>query len=89
LGLEKSVAEREVLRDAVGIRGVNHGGLAEAAHALGVFGLGQVTAARVGAHDFAGASDLEPFGHGFSGFDAFGTSHKFIISIAKGRALYQ
>jgi hypothetical protein len=33
--------------------------------------------AGVTAHDFAGAGDLEPFAHGLSRFDAFGSSHKF------------
>jgi hypothetical protein len=80
------VAERKVLGDAVGVRGVHLGVFAEAAEALGVFGLGQVTAAGVGAHDLAGGGDFKPLRHGFSGFDAFGTSHKF-ISIAKERGI--
>jgi hypothetical protein len=49
--------------------------------------LGQVTAARVGAHDFSGAGDFESLGHGLLRFNTFGTSHKF-NSIAKERALY-
>jgi hypothetical protein len=71
------VAEREVLLDTVNIRGMNHRGLAEAAEALGVFGLGQVTAARAMAQDLAGGGDFKPLRHGLSGFDAFRTSHKF------------
>ena len=62
--------------------------LAETAAALGVFALQQMALAGVAAHDFTGAGDFESFGHGLLRFDAFGTSHKFIISITKGRALY-
>jgi hypothetical protein len=82
------VAERQILRDAVGIGRVHDGILAEAAAVLRLFALQQVAFAGVAAQDFARAGDLEPFGHGLSCFDAFGSSHKFIISIAKGRALY-
>ena len=80
------MAEWQVLLDAIDIRGVNHRRLAEAAEALGVFGLGQVTAARVGAQDLAGGGDFKPLRHGLSGFGAFRTSHKF-SSIAKERRM--
>jgi hypothetical protein len=82
------MAERQILRDAIYIRRIHDRALAETAAALGVFALQQVALAGMAAHDFARAGDLEPFGHGLSCFDAFGSSHKFIISIAKGRALY-
>ena len=81
------MAEREVLRDAIGVGRVKNRTLAEAAAALGIFALQQMAFAGVAAQDFARAGDLEPFGHGLSCFDAFGSSHKF-NSIAKGRALY-
>jgi len=80
------MAEGEVLLDAIDIGGIDHGGLAEAAQALGVFGLGEVTAAGVGAQDLAGGGDFEPLRHRFSSFDAFRTSHKF-NSIAKERGM--
>src|SRR5882757_5943968 len=83
-----SVAERQVLGDAIRVRVVHDSGLAESAAAFGVFALGQMAQTRATAQDFAGAGDFEPFGHGLLRFDAFGTSHKFIISITKGRALY-
>ena len=86
--VDRLVAGRQVLRDAVGIRMVNDRALAEPAAALGVFALQQMALAGVAAHDFTGASDFESLGHGLLRFDAFGTSHKFIISITKGRALY-
>lgn len=81
------MAEREILGDAIRIGGVDHGGLAEAAAALRVFGVGQVAAAGGKTHGLAGGSDLEPLGHGFFRFDAFGTSHK-LNSIAKERGIY-
>jgi len=43
--VNRSMTEREILGDAVGISFVNHRHLAETAEALGVFGLGQVAAA--------------------------------------------
>jgi hypothetical protein len=73
------VAERQILFDAINVRGIHHGHLAETAKPLGVFGLGQVATTRVGTQDFASAGDLEPFGNGFLGFDAFGTTHKFNV----------
>jgi hypothetical protein len=82
------MAERQILKNAIGIRRVYNGALAEAAAVLGLFALQQVALAGVAAQDFARAGDLEPLGHGLSGFNAFGSSHKFFISIAKGRALY-
>ena len=81
------MAERQTLRDAIGVGLVHDDGFAEAAQALGIFGLRQMAATGARAHDFSGAGDLESFGHGLFRFDAFGTSHKFIL-IAKGRALY-
>jgi len=74
--MEKSVAERQVLRDAVSIGRINDHHTAETAAALGILGLGQVAVAGVVEQDFASASDLEPFGHGLFRFDAFGSSHK-------------
>jgi hypothetical protein len=75
--VNRSMTEREILGDAVGISFVNHRHLAETAETLGVFGLGQVTASGAGAHDFAGAGDFKPLGYGFSGLNTFGASHKF------------
>ena len=74
--MEKSVAERQVLRDAVSIGRINDHRTAEPAAALGTLGLGQVAFAGVAAQNFAGAGDLEPLGHGLFRFDAFGSSHK-------------
>jgi hypothetical protein len=74
--MEKSVAEGQVLRDAVSIGRVNDRRATETAAALGILGLGQVAVAGVVEQDFASASDLEPLGHRLFRFDAFGSSHK-------------
>jgi hypothetical protein len=73
------MAEGQALGDAVDIRLVNERSLAEAAEALGVFGLSQMTAAGARAQNLAGGSDFEPLGDGFFGFNAFGTTHKSIV----------
>jgi len=86
LNQSATVAERHALRDAINVRGVHDRSLAEAAEALGVLGLCQVTAARVGTQNLAGGGDLKPLRGGFLGLDAFGTTHKF--SCKKGRKLY-
>jgi hypothetical protein len=74
--MEKSVAERQILRDTVSIGRINDHNAAETAAALGILGLGQVAVAGVAAQNFAGAGNLEPLGHGLFCFDAFGSSHK-------------
>jgi hypothetical protein len=78
--MEKSVAERQILRDAVSISRINDHRTAETAAALGILGLGQVAFAGVAAQDLSASRNLETLGHGLSRFDAFGTSHKSILS---------
>jgi hypothetical protein len=86
--MRKSMAERQILQDAIGIGGVHNGTLAEMTATFGIFALRQMAEARAAAQDLARTGDFEPFGHGLSCFDAFGSSHKFFISITKGHALY-
>jgi hypothetical protein len=81
------VAPGKVLGDTIGIGGIHLFGGAEAAAAFGVFGGQQVATASAGAHDFAGAGDLEPFGDRFPSFDTFGASHNFTFFITKERKL--
>ena len=71
------MAKRQILEDAIFVRGMNDGGLAEAAEAFGVFALGQMAAPGAEAQCLARGGDFKPLGHGFLRFDAFGTSHKF------------
>jgi hypothetical protein len=66
------------LSDAIKIGGMHIGGFAEAAQAMGIFGLSQVTASGAKAQGLASGGDFKPFGYGLFRFDAFGTSHKLI-----------
>ena len=84
----KLAREREVLLDAILVRLVHGSRTAQAAAALGVFGLRQVAFARAGAQDFAAGRYLEPLDDGLLRFNAFGTSHKSNSSIQKERAIY-
>jgi hypothetical protein len=59
-------------------------GLAQTAAVFWIFSLGQVAQAGAAAQNFARAGDLKPFGYGLSGFDAFGSSHKFLYKFQKG-----
>src|SRR5208283_4965632 len=75
-----SVAEREVLRDAIRVRLVHQGQAAKSASASRAFGLGQMASARAGAQDFSAGRNLEPLGHGLLGFNTFGASHQIVLS---------
>ena len=83
------MAEREVLRDAVGVSGVDGRGAAQIAAALRAFALAEVAAAGAAAHDLAGARDLEPLGHRFLCFNTFGASHKFLVFSSEKGAQYR
>jgi hypothetical protein len=85
--MEKSVAERQVLRDAVGIGRINDHRTAETAAALGILGLGQVAFAGVAAQNFAAGRNFKTLGHGLFGFDAFGTSHKSKFNRKRARTI--
>jgi len=69
------MAERQVLDDPIRVGVVHLLGRSKIPAALGVFRGQQMPFARAGAHDLATGRDFEPFGHGFSRFNAFGTSH--------------
>jgi hypothetical protein len=70
-----SVAEGQARLDAILVGLVNESALAEEAAALGTFAGEQMATPGARAKNFAGAGDFEPFRHGLSGFDAFGTTH--------------
>ena len=72
------MAEGQVLRDAIGVRGIHDGHLAQTAETFSVFGLCQVPAACVGTQDLACGGNFKPLGHGLLRFDAFRTSHNSI-----------
>src|SRR6266702_3646723 len=74
--MESSVAEREILDDAIDVGLVNDRSFATPAATFRVFTGEQMASAGVGTQHFAGCCDFEAFGHGFFCFDAFGTTHK-------------
>jgi hypothetical protein len=78
--MDRSVAERQALRDAVEIGAIHDARLAQATAALGVLGLGKVAAASRKADGFAGGGDLKPLGYGFLGLNTFWASHKSKIN---------
>src|SRR6266550_6353386 len=81
----RSVAEREVLLDAVNIGFVDQVRTAQAAAAFRAFGLAEVAPAGAMAEDLAAGGDFEPFAHRLFGFDAFGTSHKINLLSKRAR----
>src|SRR6266568_8373512 len=74
--MEGSVAERQILDDAINVGLVHHRSFAEPAAAFGTLTGEQMASAGVGAQHFAAGSDFETFGDGFLCFDAFGATHK-------------
>ena len=70
------VAERQVLRDAIHVRGMHGGGATETAPALGAFVLRQMAFTGACAQDFSAGGDFESLGHGLLRFNTFWTSHK-------------
>jgi hypothetical protein len=69
------VGKRQVLGNAINVRGMDGRSFAQAAEALGIFGLGQMAASGTRAQYLARSGDFEPLGDRFLRFDAFGTSH--------------
>ena len=73
---KKSMAERQVLRDAIHVRGMDRGRATEIAAALGVFGLRQMAFTGACTQDFSAGGDFKSLGHGLLRFNTFWTSHK-------------
>jgi hypothetical protein len=71
------MAEGQVLQDAIGIGRVHDFGGAEVASAFRAFRGQQVAFASTGTHHFAGSGYFKAFGHRFSRFYSFRSSHKF------------
>jgi hypothetical protein len=78
---QSSMAERQTLGDAIGIGRIHAGQTPQRTAAFGGFGLRQVAPAGARTQDLSAGRNLETFGHGLFGFDAFGTSHKILNSI--------
>ena len=79
--------ERQILLDAVFVRGMNPGGAAQGAAALGVLGLAEVPSACAGAENLATGGDFEPLGRGFLCLNALRTSHNKSAFFQKERAI--
>ena len=79
--------ERQILLDAILVRGMNPGGAAQGASALGVFRLAEVPSASAGAQHFAAGGDFEPLGRGFLCLNALRTSHNKSAFFQKERAI--
>jgi hypothetical protein len=67
--------EWQILFDAINIGWPENLGFFQRPPTFGVFALQQVAPAGAPKQHFTGAGQLETFGHGLSGFNAFGTSH--------------
>lgn len=83
------MTERQVLFDAILVRGMNGRAAAQPAPALRVLGLHQVAPACALAQYLAAGRDLESFRGGFLCFNAFWTSHKVIRILPKKSAQYK
>ena len=79
------MTEGQVLQNAIRIGFIKLLGRAETAAAFGAFTLEQMAFAGARAHDFSTAGDFKTFGHRFSGFYPFGSSHKFIFLLKRAR----
>ena len=77
------MAEGQILQDAIGVRLVNNGHLAEAPAPLGIFGGEQMAFAGVRTQHFAARGDFEALGHGLLCLNTFGTAHKYRLSSKK------
>ena len=73
------MAEWKILEDAVGVGWPEEPGLSQGPAAAGTLGLKQVAPACASEEDFSPARYLETFGHAFSGLNAFGASHSFVL----------
>jgi hypothetical protein len=71
------VTERKVLFNPVNVGWSEDRRLSQGAPAFGVLGLQQMALARASEQDFSRAGYFEPFGYGFSCFNALWTSHKY------------
>ena len=82
----RSVAEREILFDAILVGFVDGGGAAQTTTALGIFALKQMPFARGGPQDLAAGGDFKSFRNRFFGLNTFWASHNQ-LSIEKERAI--
>jgi hypothetical protein len=77
------MTERQILRNAIHIRRSENFGFAHRAPAFRTFANHQMAAPGTTELDLASTGNFEPFGHRFSGFNPFWTTHT-IISFCAG-----
>jgi len=77
------MAERQALRNAILVGGIDFDTLAEIATALGTLGLQQVPATRSRPDHFAAGRDLEALGDRFLCSNSLRTTHSSVLSVEK------
>ena len=77
------MAERQILLDTINVGWSEERRFSQRSAAFGAFTLKQMPFASAVEQDLAGTSYLEPFGHGLPGFNAFGASHRCLVSFLK------
>ena len=81
------MAERKILFDTVEVGGPEECRFSQSPPTFGVFALKQMAPACAVEQDFSGSGYLETFGHGFSGFNAFGASHTSSLCLKRAREI--
>jgi hypothetical protein len=79
------VAERQILLDTINVGWSEERRFSQRSAAFGAFTLKQMPFASAVEQDLAGTCYLEPFGHRFPGFNAFGASHICSLSLSRAR----
>jgi hypothetical protein len=80
-----SMAERQILGDAVNVGWCENRRLSQRPAAFGAFALKQMAPACPVKQHFPASGDLETFRYAFPGFDSFGTTHTISPSSAERR----
>jgi hypothetical protein len=80
------MAEREILQDAISIRGIDDCAFAQSASALWLLACQQVAFTSVGAKNFSARGYFEPFCHSFACLNTFWAAHNFVSILFRKRA---
>jgi hypothetical protein len=88
-GKIRLASERQILFDAIFVRGMDSGATTQVAAAFGIFGLHQMPAARAQSQNLATGSDFKPLGCRLLRFNAFWTSHNVASALFEKSAQYR
>lgn len=77
------MAKRQILRDAIGVGGVNDDAFAETSATFRILRLKQVAPAGSRPQHLAARRDFETLGYRFPCFNAFRTTHNSILYVEK------